>query len=137
MQAKQNQCILSFLSSLHMTKLLQMHQQNENGEAALAHHFPQVKDVKQLAGDLTKLFETSELVPAEMRERIRRYAGLAPASKEQKEEKESNHKRDLQEALSAIKSGDLAVRAGTSEAQSTESATKSAQVHAVYLPASD
>ena len=117
-----------------MTKLLQMHLHNEDGETALAAHFPQVKDVKQLAGDLTKLFETSDLVSAEMRERIQRYAGLAPASEE------SDRKRDLQEALSSIKSGCLDVRAGTSAAQSTAKATTSTQskeLHTAYLPASD
>ena len=97
-----------------------MHLHNENGEAALAPHFSHVKDIKQLAGDLTKLLETSELVSAEMRERIQRYAGLVPASKEKTEEQESNHKRDLQEAVSALKSGDVAVRASASEAQSTD-----------------
>jgi hypothetical protein len=63
-----------------MTKLLQMHLHNDSGETAFSAHFPQVKDVKQLAADLTKLLETSDLVPAEMRERVQRYAGLAPAS---------------------------------------------------------
>jgi hypothetical protein len=96
-EARKNQCTLSFFSGLHIAKLLQIHLQDEKDKPAFAAHFPLVGDVPLLAADLTEMLQTNDLISAKKRERIQSFLGIQ-ATAEAKD-----HNQDLTEIVNSIK----------------------------------
>jgi hypothetical protein len=131
-RAKQNQCILSFLSSHQISKLLQLHNLASRSEADFKAFFPQVPGAGLLASGLAQLFETSDCIPVEQRDRISRYAGLQSSAGM------GSSGRPLSQVLASIKARAASLQAGHGgSAGASPPESQGPKVQSIYLPASD
>ena len=130
--AKQSHCVLSYLSSHQLAKLLRMPGKAELGakedSSALQGHFPLIENAEQLASDITAALRTTDLLSPERRARVFKYAGQAstlPGAEAQ---------RDAAQIVSSLAKRPLP---GAPLAEQPGQGSASPEVHATYLPASD
>ena len=127
--AKENLCFLSFLGPREIAQLLLL--RGGKADPAASGHFPHIENVGCLSEDLQKMLETSALFKSLDLERLHSYADLRPQAVPKKDQRELSH------VVESIKHGPLLVPVSDSGAANQSRASKTAEVKAIYLPASD